>query len=221
MTLFRSILGAVFVFMLAASAGAEECAFGESDGDRGATFNDLPYYWVFNVFADRARAYGVAKVYGLSDGSTANTVFEIDRSDSAARKGRTYRSFVETNYWPKALPPRALKAKLEIGGSATEFAVQEKERDSLTNTIDLTPLYPALIGSIRKGELVHLTILDGDTKFIEQYLRGATMKKRFDWMEAAMQEIFATADAGKCPETPAPAPPSGGGGGTGGGMGIL
>jgi hypothetical protein len=51
---------------------------------------------------------------------------------------------------------------------------------------------------------------------------GASMKKRFDWMEAAMQAIFATSDAGKCADKPAPAPPSGGGGGTGGGgMGIL
>lgn len=209
MTIVRRIVCAALLFVFSGAAVAQECAFGEDDGDRGNTFNDLPYYWVFNVFADRARAYGVAKVYGLSDGSTANTVFEIDRSDSAARKGRTYRSFVETNYWPKALPPRALKAKLEIGGAATEFAVQEKARDSSTNTIDLTPLYPALIGSIRKGELVHLTILDGDKKFIEQYLRGATMKKRFDWMEAAMQEIFATADAGKCPVAPQQAPITG------------
>lgn len=220
MTLIRSILGAILVFILAVPAAAEECAFGEVDGDRGSTFNDLPYYWVFNVFANRARVYGVAKVYGLSDGSTANTVFEIDRADSAARKGRTYRSFVEINYWPKALPPRALKAKLDIGGSATEFAVQEKARDNSTNTIDLTPLYPALIGAIRKGDLVHLTIFDGDKKFIEQNFRGATMTKRFGWMERDMDRIFAQADAGKCPETPAPAPPSGGGG-TGGGMGLL
>lgn len=209
MTLFRSILRAVFVFMLAASAGAEECAFGESDGERGATFKDLPYYWVFNVFADKARVYGVAKVYGLSNGSTVNTVFEIDRSDGAARKGRTYRSFTEINYWPKALPPRALKATLDIGGSTSEFAVQEKAKDSSTNTIDLTPLYPSLIGAIRKGELVHLTILDGDKKFIEQYFMGKSMTKRFDWMEAAMQEIFATADAGKCPVAPQQAPISG------------
>jgi hypothetical protein len=168
MTLIRSVLGAVFAFTLAASVGAEECAFGEVDGERGSTFKDLPYYWVFNVLADKARAYGVAKVYGLSDGSAANTIFEIDRSDSAARKGRTYRSFVEINYWPKALPPRALKAKLDIGGASTEFTVQEIAKDSSRPR-------PALSGpdrrdpqwrtgapnDPRRGQEVHRAVLHG------------------------------------------------------------
>lgn len=209
------------LFVFSGAAVAQECAFGESDGERGATFKDLPYYWVFNVFANRVRVYGVAKVYGYGENTTANTVFEIARSDGAARNSKTYRSFVEINYFPEAPPPRPLKARLNIGGSVTELAVEEKTKDVLTKAIDLTPLYPALIGAIRKGELVHLTIFDGDKKFIEQYFMGASMKKRFDWMEAAMQEIFATADAGKCPDEPTPAPPSGGGGGTGGGMGLL
>lgn len=220
----RLIGAAMAFFMLSGAAVAQEqeCAFGESEGDRGSTFNGLPYFWVFNAFADSARAFGAPKIYGVGVYSTANTVFELSRRDSAARKSKTYRSFIDINYsLVPPPPPRPLKAVLEIGGSANAFTVQERTNDASTTTIDLTPLYPTLIDAIRKGSMVHLTILDGDKKFIEQYFIGASMKKRFDWMESAMQEIFAKADAGKCPDAPAPVPPSGGGGGKGGGMGLI
>lgn len=209
MALIRSIAGVIVVLFLVGPANAEECAFGERDGESGVTFKDLPYYWIFNVFADSARAFGASKVYGFGNNATANTVFEIPRSDGAARQSKTYRSFIEIKYFPEAPPPRALKAQLEIGGSNQEFAVAEKTKDGSTSTIDLTLLYPALIGAVRKGETAHMTIFDGDKKFIEQYFVGASMTKRFGWMEFAMAEIFATADAGKCPDAPAQAPLSG------------
>ncbi len=213
MTLFRSILVAVFVFMIAGQAAAEECAFGVSDGGPG----QVGELWILQVSEDVARATGAA---ALSARGSANIYLEINRSDAAARASKTYKSFITVNYFPEAPPPRSLKATLDIGGSAREFTVEEKKKDRSTSTIDLAALYPELIGAIRKGELAHLTIFDGDKKFIEQYFRKS-LKNRFTWMEEDMDRIFAQADAGKCPDTPAPAPPSGGGGGTGGGMGLL
>ena len=201
MTLFRSILGAVFVFVLAASAAAEECEFGVSDGAPG----QLGELWILQVSDDVARAAGAAK---LSRSGSANIYFEINRSDAAARASKTYKSFITVNYFPEAPPPRRLKATLDIGGSAREFTVEEKKKDRSTSTIDLAALYPELIGAIRKGELAHLTIFDGDKNFIEQYFRKS-LKNRFTWMEEDMDRIFAVADAGKCPPSSSKPAPTG------------
>jgi hypothetical protein len=211
MTFVRTILGAIFVFTLAASAAAQECTFGQYDGERGYTYREVPYYWLVHVFTGVARATGVATVSGYGASTKANTFFEIGRGDAAARKSKTYKSFITIDYFPEAPPPRSLKAKLDIGGSTHEFAVEEKAKDRSTSTIDLAPLYPALIAAIRKGELAHLTILDRDKTFIEQYFRGTSLKIRFVWMEGEMERIFAAADAGNCPEAPKHAPISGGG----------
>lgn len=207
MTLGRFVGGAMAFFMLGGVAVAQEqeCAFGQYDGERDYTVEGVPYYWLVHVFAGVARATGVAAVNGYGSSTKANTFFEIDRGDAAARKSKTYKSFIDINYFGEAPPPRSLKAKLDIGGSAHEFAVEEKAKDGSTSTIDLAPLYPALIDAIRKGELAHLTILDGDKKFIEQYFRGASLKIRFVWMEGEMDRIFAAADAGTCASTPEPA----------------
>jgi hypothetical protein len=211
MALIRFVGGALALFALIGTAAAQECAEGFFDGERDATHEGVPYYWLFHIVRDVARVTGVAAVNGYGASTKANTYFEIDRSDASARASKAYRNFIVIDYFGHEPQPRALKAKLEIAGTAKEFAVAEKVKNASTGTIDLAPLYPALIGAIRKGELVHLTVFDGDKKFIEQYFRGGSMKTKLAWTDAAMDEIFAKADAGNCPSTPAPA----GGGGAG------
>jgi hypothetical protein len=211
MALIRFVGGALALFALIGTAAAQECAEGFFDGERDATHEGVPYYWLFHILRDVARVTGVAAVNGYGTSSRAETIFEIARSDAAARAGKTYKSAIVIHYFPEAPQPRTLKAKLEIGGTAKEFAVEEKVKNASTGTIDLAPLSPALIGAIRSGELAHLTIFDGDKKFIEQYFRGGSMKTKLAWTDAAMDEIFAKADAGNCPSAPAPAPGGGAG----------
>ncbi|MGE0854773.1 MAG: hypothetical protein AB7L18_01640, partial [Hyphomicrobiaceae bacterium] len=215
MVAVRSIVAAAAAFCgLTNLAAAQECEFSVHVGDRGGALNSVPFYWLLHVFQNDARASGVAAVSGFGSHTTADTYLEISRRDGAARKRKAYTSFVEVKYFA-APPPRKLKAKLEIGGSMLEFAIEEKAHSGNTRRIDLAPLYPSLIDAIRKGNLAHMTIFDGDKKFIEQYVGGPSMKVRFGWMEEEMERIFAAADAGKCngsapSKTPPPAPGGGG-----------
>lgn len=208
MSFIRLTGAAVALCVCVSAAAAQECAWGQRDGgSSGYTFEGLPDHWTYQVFENVARATGMATLYGSNN--SANTLFEISRKDAAARKDKAYRTFVEISYFPTPPPPRSLKATLEIGGSTSEFTVDDKEGSNGARAIDLAPLYPKLIGAIRNGEVAHLTIFDGDKKFIEQYFNGKAMKSRFDLMEGYMEGIFAIADAGKCPDAPEHAPISG------------